>query len=119
MSEQSLKATSTPSRLILLSFLHYHHHPRPPNSLPTAHNNPAASPSPPLRDVGSTTNAPATAVSVPPLPSPEGCGRRLSFDGGITMARQMTRTTGANDNNEEGELPRSMKTANNGPPTIT
>ena len=74
MSKRSLKATSTPSRLILLSFLHYHHHPRPPNSLPTAHNNPAASPSPPLRDVGSTTNAPATAVSVPPLPSPEGCG---------------------------------------------
>ena len=74
MSEWSLKATSTPSRLILLSFLHYHHHPHPPNSLPTMHNNPAASPSPPLRDVGSTTNAPATTVSVPSLPSPEGCG---------------------------------------------
>ena len=74
MSERSLKATSTPSQLILLSFLHYHHHPRPPNSLPTTHNNPAVSPSPPLRDVGSTINAPATAVSVPPLPSPEGCG---------------------------------------------
>ena len=99
MSEWSLKATSMPSQLILLSFLHYHHHPHPPNSLPTMHNNPAASPSPPLRDVGSTTNAPATAVSVPPHPSPEGCGQCLSFDGGIMMARQMTRMMGANDNN--------------------
>ena len=74
MSKRSLKVTSTPSWLILLSFLHYHHHPCPPNSLPTTHNNPAVSPSPPLRDVGSTTNAPATTVSVPPLPSPEECG---------------------------------------------
>ena len=29
----------------------------------------------------------------------------MSFDGGITMARQMTRTMGANDNNEERRTP--------------
>ena len=53
-----------------LRFLHHHHRPRQLHSFPTTHKNPAVSPSPPLKDMGSTTNVPATAVRVPAATAP-------------------------------------------------
>jgi hypothetical protein len=80
-AKRSLKPPSTPSRLTLvrpLSFLYHHPPPRHLNTLPTSRRNSTTSPSPLLRDVGSTINTPGRANGPqphPPLPFPKGCGR--------------------------------------------
>ena len=80
--ERSFNPPSTPSRLIFdHSLSSFHHHLGPPHhkSPATTPNNPTASPSPLLRDVGSPTNATAPSEArmqpQPPLPFPKGCGR--------------------------------------------
>lgn len=52
------------------SFLHHHLPPRHLYSLPTMHHNPAMSPSPLLRDVGSITNALECAAQTTVAPTP-------------------------------------------------
>jgi len=66
----SFNPTSTASWLILLSFLYHHHHPQHLNTLPTMIKNPAMSPSPLLRDVGSITNTLRHAEWTVPAPAP-------------------------------------------------
>jgi hypothetical protein len=80
--ERSFNSPSTPSRLMFThSLSSFHHHLRPPHhtSPPISPNNPATSPSPLVRDVGSikTAAAPSQARTKPPppLPFPKGCGR--------------------------------------------
>jgi hypothetical protein len=82
--KRSFNSPSIPSRLIFThSLSSFHHHLRPPhhNSPTTTPNNLAASPSPPLRDVGPTSHptAPSQArmQSQPPLPFSKGCGRLI------------------------------------------
>jgi hypothetical protein len=72
--KRSFNPPSTTSRLILarsLSCFYHHPHPRHFESHPTTRRNTATTPSPHLRDVGSTTNAPSNAdrrIQVTPAP---------------------------------------------------
>jgi hypothetical protein len=79
-----LNPPSTPSRLIfnhsLSSFRHHHLHLRHHHSPPTQPNRPVTSPSPLLRDVGSTVDNPvphARTQPASPLPFSKGCGRLI------------------------------------------
>jgi hypothetical protein len=75
VDERSLKLTSTTSQPIFvrpLSFFHHHLHSHHRHSPTTTPEHTATSPSPLLRDVGSTTNAPGcaertAAAAAPPL----------------------------------------------------
>jgi len=62
-----------------LSSFYHHHHPPHLYSPAATPNNPATSPSPLLRDVGSTLNPTASSQArmptQPPLPFPKGCGQ--------------------------------------------
>ena len=78
--ERSLKRTSTASRLIFVLLHHLSTPPSPsPSSSSTTHVKSPTSPSPLLKDVGSTStaSAPSEARMQPqsPLPFPKGCGR--------------------------------------------
>jgi len=91
---RSLNPPSTPSRLnfthLPLSFAHHHLSTTTPAlalSPPTSPLDLAASPSPLLRDVGSTSTSTAPSQArmqpQPPLPFSKGCGCSFSLDGGI------------------------------------
>ena len=117
--EWSFNLPSTPSRLIFLPSHHHHlcshHH----HSLSSSCINTVRSPSPLLRDVGPTDNAPALSEArMPPhlpLPFPKGCGRARTLstdepktekDGGGNhevggQYEDTTTTRGGIDSNDE------------------
>ena len=86
---------------------HHHRHPLHHHSHSATFNNPVRSPSPLLRDVGSTTNPPACAEptqSNPPLPFQKGCGQahaRSMEEPGSKKGEGSERVMrGCNDNRE-------------------
>src|ERR1700704_979839 len=89
--KRSFNPPSTTSRLIWvcpLSFFYHHPRPRHLDSHPTMRRNMATSPSPHLRDVGSTTNAPskcrtANLSHTRPSPFHRDVGGSLLLDRGI------------------------------------
>jgi len=118
---RSFNPPSTPSQLIFLPSHHHHlcshHH----HSLSSSCINTVRSPSPLLRDVGPTDNAPAhSEARTPPhlpLPFPKGCGRARTLstdkpktekDGGgsheVGGQYEDTTTTRGMDGKEEGGI---------------
>jgi hypothetical protein len=86
LGERSFKPTSTASQLILVHSSTTTIRPQRHNSVPTTTHNATTSPSPLMRDVGSTTNTPGCAEQTAATPAPplsKGMWAGLYSTGGI------------------------------------